>query len=105
MTCRRELGGCGHEFCWVCMGPWNSHAIINIDSFYTCNKALIKQLQEEKKKKKKIPEKFKEKFLGKKEDLLQRYINFYQKWDSHKQNLEFAEKLKDKVQKFKKDLR
>ena len=104
MTCRRELGGCGHEFCWVCMGPWNSHTIINIDSFYTCNKALIKQLQEEKKKKKKIPEKFKEKFVGKKEDLLQRYINFYQKWDSHKQNLEFAEKLKDKVQKFKEDL-
>ena len=64
------------------------------------------QLQEEKKKKKRktMPEKFKERFQGKKEDLLQRYISFYQKWDSHRQNLEFAEKLKDKVKQFKDDL-
>lgn len=23
MTCRKEAGGCGHEFCWICMQPWD----------------------------------------------------------------------------------
>ena len=106
MTCRRELGGCGHEFCWVCMAPWNSHFINSIDSFYTCSRINLKQEEEynKKKKKKEIPKKFREKFEGKKEDLLQRYIKLFQKWDGHRQNMEFAEKLKDKVKKFKNDL-
>lgn len=28
MTCRKP-GGCGHEFCWVCLKPWNDHKICN----------------------------------------------------------------------------
>jgi hypothetical protein len=24
MTCRRP--GCGHEFCWLCAGPWREHS-------------------------------------------------------------------------------
>ena len=103
MRCRRELGGCGHEFCWVCMQPWNSHIISSIDSFYTCSKPKI---EEEKKKEKgyKIPEKFKTNFGGKKQNLLDRYIHFFQLWDSHKKNLDVAYKLKDRVKKFKNDL-
>lgn len=30
MTCRK----CKHEFCWVCMGPWNEHGT----SWYNCNR-------------------------------------------------------------------
>ena len=22
MTCKRQAGGCGHEFCWRCLAPW-----------------------------------------------------------------------------------
>eukprot|EP01092_Planopodium_desertum_P003512 TRINITY_DN16442_c0_g1_i3.p1 TRINITY_DN16442_c0_g1~~TRINITY_DN16442_c0_g1_i3.p1 ORF type:complete len:359 (-),score=6.11 TRINITY_DN16442_c0_g1_i3:88-1164(-) len=25
MTCRREAGGCGHEFCWLCRQDWHAH--------------------------------------------------------------------------------
>eukprot|EP01098_Paradermamoeba_levis_P001558 TRINITY_DN1182_c0_g7_i3.p1 TRINITY_DN1182_c0_g7~~TRINITY_DN1182_c0_g7_i3.p1 ORF type:complete len:566 (-),score=138.00 TRINITY_DN1182_c0_g7_i3:21-1718(-) len=45
MTCRREAGGCGHEFCWLCRADWIGHS--------NCNKseAVVKeeQLAEEKK--------------------------------------------------------
>merc|ERR1719384_3115484 len=28
MTCRKP-GGCGHEFCWLCMGNWSNHQECN----------------------------------------------------------------------------
>jgi hypothetical protein len=30
MSCRK----CGHEFCWVCMGPWSEHGT----QYYNCNR-------------------------------------------------------------------
>lgn len=33
MTCRKEAGGCGFEFCWICFGDWKSH-----NNNYNCNK-------------------------------------------------------------------
>lgn len=30
MTCRK----CGHEFCWICMGPWSEHG----SQWYNCNR-------------------------------------------------------------------
>ena len=104
MTCQRKAGGCGFEFCWVCLLSWNAHEIVNINSFYTCNNIQAKIENKEEKKKKNIPKKFEEKFLGNKKDLLDRYIKFYQSWDSHKKSLEFAYKLKDKVKEFKNEL-
>ena len=104
MTCQRKAGGCGFEFCWVCLGPWNAHMIVNIDSFYVCSKIDNKKEEKKEKKKKEIPEKFKKNFGGNKKDLLDRYITFYQSWDSHRNSLEYAYKLKDRVKQFKKDL-
>ncbi|CAG9313202.1 unnamed protein product [Blepharisma stoltei] len=37
MTCRREVNGCGHEFCWLCLGPWTDHNSAT-GGFYKCNK-------------------------------------------------------------------
>lgn len=37
MTCRRELGGCSHEFCWMCLQPWSSHGN-STGGYYSCNK-------------------------------------------------------------------
>ena len=33
MVCRREAGGCGYEFCWVCLGKWSEH----IDDYVIVN--------------------------------------------------------------------
>jgi ariadne-1 len=38
MTCRREVGGCGHEFCWICLGNWSGHN--------ACNKYVSKEEDE-----------------------------------------------------------
>jgi ariadne-1 len=104
MTCQRKAGGCGFEFCWVCLGPWNAHMITSIDSYYTCLNTGNKQEKKKEKKKKEIPEKFRNKFKDKKKDLLDRYIQFYQSWDSHRNSLQFAYKLKDRVKEFKNNL-
>lgn len=37
MTCRRSEGGCGKEFCWLCLGPWSEHGE-GTGGFYACTK-------------------------------------------------------------------
>jgi ariadne-1 len=37
MTCRKEKGGCGGEWCWMCRGDWKSHGE-HTGGFYSCNK-------------------------------------------------------------------
>lgn len=35
MTCRPP-GGCGHEFCWICLGDWTKHGS-QTGGYYECN--------------------------------------------------------------------
>ena len=37
MTCHKNVGGCGHEFCWLCMGDWKDHGQ-ETGGYYRCNK-------------------------------------------------------------------
>eukprot|EP01126_Amoeba_proteus_P034712 TRINITY_DN3469_c0_g2_i1.p1 TRINITY_DN3469_c0_g2~~TRINITY_DN3469_c0_g2_i1.p1 ORF type:complete len:323 (-),score=44.16 TRINITY_DN3469_c0_g2_i1:875-1843(-) len=37
MTCNTKVGGCGHEFCWLCRGPWSTHGT-ETGGYYACNK-------------------------------------------------------------------
>ena len=34
---RCNPGGCGYEFCWLCMGDWKEHGNTT-GGFYKCNK-------------------------------------------------------------------
>jgi len=36
MTCNKGVGGCGHEFCWLCKGDWKEHGS-NTGGYYQCN--------------------------------------------------------------------
>jgi len=36
MTCRKNVGGCGHEFCWLCKGDWKDHGSTT-GGYYQCN--------------------------------------------------------------------
>lgn len=36
MTCPSRSGGCGMEFCWMCLGDWKSHSN-KTGGFYKCN--------------------------------------------------------------------
>lgn len=33
MTCQRAVGGCGHEFCWICLRPWSGRTC----EYYQCS--------------------------------------------------------------------
>jgi len=35
MICSKA-GGCGHEFCWLCLGEWSSHGT-STGGYYQCN--------------------------------------------------------------------
>ena len=37
MTCSPSHGGCGHQWCWLCWGPWSEHGT-STGGFYHCNK-------------------------------------------------------------------
>ena len=37
MTCPTASGGCGHEFCWICLAPWSTHGAAT-GGFYQCNR-------------------------------------------------------------------
>ncbi|OMJ81404.1 hypothetical protein SteCoe_18140 [Stentor coeruleus] len=37
MTCYRDFGGCGYEFCWLCSGIWSEHGSTT-GGYYKCNK-------------------------------------------------------------------
>eukprot|EP01087_Luapelamoeba_hula_P000751 TRINITY_DN1054_c6_g1_i1.p1 TRINITY_DN1054_c6_g1~~TRINITY_DN1054_c6_g1_i1.p1 ORF type:complete len:867 (-),score=222.38 TRINITY_DN1054_c6_g1_i1:16-2616(-) len=37
MTCRKEQGGCGGQWCWMCRGDWKTHGP-HTGGFYSCNK-------------------------------------------------------------------
>lgn len=105
MTCRRSAGGCGYEFCWVCMKSWNSHTITGINSYYTCERIKEKDFQkEEKKKNLYIPGKLKRLFEENKLSQLERYIKYYKGWYSHFRNLEISDKIKERIKQFKKEL-
>jgi len=37
IVCKKNFGGCGHEFCWLCRGNWSDHGT-HTGGYYNCNK-------------------------------------------------------------------
>jgi len=37
IVCKKNCGGCGHEFCWLCRGNWADHGT-HTGGYYSCNK-------------------------------------------------------------------
>jgi len=79
MTCRKESSGCGHEFCWLCRGPWSEHGSAT-GGYYACNKY--------------------DKSAAKTDDLeadqikteLDEYMFYFHRWNSHRGAKAVAEK-------------
>jgi len=85
MTCNKQSGGCGYEFCWLCRGPWSEHGQAT-GGFYSCNKY-------DKSAAKKQDEAA---ALEKRE--LDRYMFYYHRYDSHKMACKAAMKQKSKLE-------
>lgn len=78
MTCRKEAGGCGHEFCWLCFSDWNKHK--------TCNKYEKDQNGLTNDDKENI-----------KADL-QRYMFYFERFQNHSKALKLAIKQKNSIE-------
>ncbi len=82
MTCRKEAGGCGYEFCWICMGEWISHT----KDYYNCNKfdaEKAKKMEEEGKNAKYE---------------LEKYVFYFNRWMNHQKALLLALKMRNSIQ-------
>ena len=89
MTCRRDAGGCGYEFCWICLGEWKPHGT----SWYECK--LYKPTNLDKQK---------EKMKNQAKLEIERYANYYEYYYQQIKALKFAQKLNGRVKDLKKIL-
>jgi len=89
MTCRKEAGGCGYEFCWICLGEWKPHGT----SWYECKKYTPNEL-----------DKNKEKIRNNMKLELEKYANFFESYQEEEKSIKFAVKLVDKINNYKKQL-
>jgi len=85
MTCQKNSGGCGHEFCWICLQSWSSH-----QNYYNCNKLkdnTQKSEEEIKRERAKLDH--------------DKYMHYIERYDNHDKAKKFAisskEKLKQKI--------
>jgi ariadne-1 len=71
MTCRKESGGCGYEFCWLCRGNWKDHGS-HTGGYYDCNKYDKSSAKNEDMKAQDIKTE------------LEQYMFFYHRYEAHR---------------------
>lgn len=72
---------CNHEFCWLCMGDWKTHAT----EYYECSKY-------------KADPKIAEKTAGAKaRAALEKYLFYYNRWENHRKSLELEQEMLKKI--------
>ncbi len=79
MTCRKP-GGCGFEFCWLCLGDWREHGSAT-GGFYQCNKykpgdAAVAKRESERERSK---------------GTLARYMFYFERWMNHGRSMRIAD--------------
>ena len=77
MTCSRKSGGCGSEFCWMCLQLWNTHGSAT-GGYYSCN--LYSQKRDE----------GAEKLRTESKHALDRYMFYFGRYMNHQKSRELA---------------
>eukprot|EP01121_Diplochlamys_sp_Union-15-3_P018346 TRINITY_DN6656_c0_g2_i1.p1 TRINITY_DN6656_c0_g2~~TRINITY_DN6656_c0_g2_i1.p1 ORF type:complete len:503 (+),score=81.00 TRINITY_DN6656_c0_g2_i1:99-1607(+) len=78
MTCRKDSGGCGYEFCWLCRGVWSEHGA-ETGGYYACNKYDVSKAKEEDVKANDIKTE------------LETYMFYYHRYESHRNAMKIAD--------------
>jgi len=81
MTCNKNAGGCGHEFCWLCRGAWTEHGS-HTGGFYNCNKYDVSNAKSEDMK------------AADAKTELEHYMFYYHRCEAHKAALKIADTQK-----------
>ena len=74
MTCMKAAGGCGYEFCWICLKDWNSHD----KDYYKCNKF----------------EENTDTNVSNAKYEIERYAHYFDRFNNHNNSIKYAQKLK-----------
>jgi len=86
MTCRKGQGGCGHEFCWLCRGPWSEHGS-HTGGFYSCNKYDSSNAKQEDVQAQDVKTE------------LEHYMFYFHRYDSHKNAMKIADEQRKNADK------
>lgn len=78
MTCRKQSGGCGFEFCWLCRGDWKEHGA-QTGGYYACNKYDVSNAKGEDAKAQELKTE------------LETYMFYYHRYESHKNAMRVAD--------------
>ena len=84
MTCRKNVGGCGYEFCWICMGEWKPHG----SEWYNCNKYDPKAEKNIKK----------EKDINKLKGELEKFAHYFGRYFNHQKSMKISIKLRETIE-------
>lgn len=84
MTCRKNAGGCGHDFCWLCRGPWSEHGS-HTGGYYNCNKYDASTAKEDDMK------------AADAKTELEHYMFYYHRYESHREALKIADEQRRKA--------
>ncbi|KNZ76583.1 hypothetical protein J132_09443, partial [Termitomyces sp. J132] len=84
MTCKK----CKHEFCWVCMGPWQEHGT----AWYSCNRYDEKASTDARDAQ------------SRSRASLERYLHYYNRWANHEQSAKLSLSLYSKTEKKMEDM-
>jgi len=91
MTCRKNAGGCGHEFCWLCRGPWSEHGSAT-GGYYSCNKYEKSTIKDEDDKAEHAKTE------------LEYYMFYYHRFESHRNALKIADEQRTNCSKKEKEI-
>eukprot|EP01113_Clastostelium_recurvatum_P009537 TRINITY_DN1459_c0_g1_i1.p1 TRINITY_DN1459_c0_g1~~TRINITY_DN1459_c0_g1_i1.p1 ORF type:complete len:516 (-),score=173.31 TRINITY_DN1459_c0_g1_i1:106-1653(-) len=78
MMCKKNSGGCGFEFCWLCRGPWSEHGSAT-GGYYNCNKYDKSNAKDDD-----------EKAADAKTEL-EAYMFYYHRYESHRNAMKIAD--------------
>lgn len=84
MTCGRNAGGCGYQFCWLCRGPWSEHGK-QTGGFFACNRYTESAAEKEDQKNLEIKTE------------LEAYMFYYHRYESHRNALKIADEQRNKA--------
>ena len=77
---------CKHEFCWICMGPWQEHGT-NTGGFYKCNRYDAVKVDSNATAAQRAKAE------------LDRYLHYYQRYHGHDGALKFASRQREHAEK------
>lgn len=93
MVCAKA-GGCGHEFCWLCLGDWSTHGTTT-GGYYQCN-IYDKQAKEGKHSEE-------EQNRARDKHALDKYMHFFERFMEHDKGMKICKQeevlIEEKVQK------